>query len=46
MHAIIQTEKEETQTYCTSMTFAIPVILAEQIVNAALTGKPLTFSIM
>ena len=44
MHAIIQTEKEETQAYCSRMTFAIPGILAERIVNAALAGKPLTFS--
>ncbi len=28
------------------MTFAIPGILAERIVNAALTGKPLMFSKM
>ena len=44
MHAIIQTEKEETQAHCSRMTFAIPGILAERIVNAALAGKPLTFS--
>ena len=44
MHAIIQTEKDETQTHCSRMTFAIPGILAERIVNAALAGKPLTFS--
>ena len=46
MHAIIQTEKEETQAHCSRMTFAIPGILAERIVNAALTGKPLAFSKM
>lgn len=46
MHAIIQTEKDETQAHCSRMTFAIPGILAERIVNAALTGKPLTFSKM
>jgi serine protease Do len=46
MHAIIQTEKEETQAHCSRITFAIPGILAERIVNAALTGKPLTFSKM
>ncbi len=46
MHAIIQTEKEETQAHCSRMTFAIPGTLAERIVNAALTGKPLTFSKM
>ena len=44
MHAIIQTEKEETQARCSRITFAIPGILAERIVNAALAGKPLTFS--
>ena len=44
MHAIIQTEKEETQAHCSRMTFAIPGILGERIVNAALAGKPLTFS--
>ncbi|MBI3356426.1 MAG: serine protease [Nitrospirae bacterium] len=44
MHAIIQTEKDETQTHCSRMAFAIPGILAERIVNAALAGKPLTFS--
>lgn len=46
LHAIIQTEKEETQAHCSRMTFAIPGILTERIVNAALTGKPLTFSKM
>lgn len=44
MHAVIQTEKEETQAHCSRMTFAIPGMLAERIVNGALTGKPLTFS--
>ncbi len=46
MHAVIQTEKEETQAHCSRMAFAIPGILAERIVNAALSGKPLTFSKM
>ncbi len=46
MHAIIQTEKDETQAHCSRMAFAIPGTLAERIVNAALTGKPLTFSKM
>lgn len=46
MHAIIQTEKDETQAHCSRMAFAIPGILAERIVNAALTGKPLAFSKM
>lgn len=46
MHAIIQTEKEETQAHCSRMTFAIPGLLTERIVNAALSGKPLTFSKM
>lgn len=44
LHAIIQTDKEETQTYCSRMAFAIPGILAERIVNAALSGTPLAFS--
>jgi serine protease Do len=44
MHAIIQTDKDETQAHCSRMTFAIPGIIAERIVNAALAGKPLTFS--
>ena len=44
LHAVIQTDKEETQTYCSRMTFAIPGTLTERIVNAALSGKPLAFS--
>ncbi|MGE0645074.1 MAG: S1C family serine protease [Nitrospira sp.] len=44
LHAVIQTDKEENQAYCSRMAFAIPGILAERIVNAALSGKPLTFS--
>ncbi len=44
MHAVIQTDKEETQSYCSRMAFAIPGILAERIVNAAVSGKPLAFS--
>jgi serine protease Do len=44
VHAIIQTEKEEAQAHCSRLTFAIPSILAERIVNAAITGKPLVFS--
>jgi serine protease Do len=44
MHAIIQTEKDETQAHCSRLAFAIPGILAERIVNAALSGKPLIFS--
>ena len=44
MHAVIQTEKEETQAHCSRMAFAIPGILAERIVTAALAGKPPTFS--
>ena len=46
MHAIIQTEKDDTQAYCSRMAFAIPAVLASRIVNAALEGKPLTFSKM
>lgn len=44
LHAVIQTDKEDTHAYCSRMAFAIPGILAERIVNAALSGKPLTFS--
>ncbi len=44
LHAVIQTDKEENQTYCSRMAFAIPGVLAERIVNAALSGKSLTFS--
>ena len=44
MHAIIQTEKDEIQAHCSRLAFAIPGLLAERIVNAALAGKPLTFS--
>ena len=44
MHAIIQTEKDETQAHCSRLAFAIPGSLAERIINAAVAGKPLTFS--
>lgn len=44
MHAVIQTDKEETQVHCSQMAFAIPGVLAERIVNAAIDGKPLAFS--
>lgn len=44
LHAVIQTDKEETQAYCSRMAFAIPGRLAERIVNAALSGKTLAFS--
>ena len=44
VHAIIQVEKEETQTHCSRLTFAIPGILAERIVTAAIAGRPLVFS--
>ena len=44
LHAVIQTDKEENQAYCSRMAFAIPGSLAERIVNAALSSKPLTFS--
>ncbi len=44
MHAMIQTDKDETHVLCSRMTFAIPATLAERIVNAAIEGKPLTFS--
>ena len=44
MHAVIQTQKDETQVHCSQMAFAIPSMLAERIVNAAIEGKPLAFS--
>jgi len=44
MHAIIQTEKDELQGHCSRLAFAIPTTLAERMVNAALSGKPLAFS--
>jgi serine protease Do len=44
MHAIIQTEKDETQVHCSQMTFAVPGTLAQRIVTAAIEGKPLGFS--
>lgn len=44
MHAVIQTEKDETHVYCSQMAFAIPGTLASRIVNAAVEGKPIAFS--
>jgi serine protease Do len=44
LHAVIQTDKEATQAYCSRMAFAIPGSLADRIVHAALSGKPLMFS--
>jgi serine protease Do len=44
MHAVIQTEKEETQVHCSQMAVAIPSTLAERIVDAAVESKPLSFS--
>ncbi len=44
MHAVIQTDKEEGHVHCSQMAFAIPAILAERSVNAAIEGKPLNFS--
>ncbi|MDF0651979.1 MAG: S1C family serine protease [Nitrospira sp.] len=44
VHAVIQTDKEETQAHCSRLTFVIPGILAERIINAALSGRPLAFS--
>ncbi|MBA5872379.1 MAG: PDZ domain-containing protein [Nitrospira sp. CR2.1] len=46
MHAIIQTERDDSTAHCSRMAFAIPSLLAERIVTAALDGKPLTFSKM
>jgi serine protease Do len=44
MHAIIQTEKDETQVHCSQMAFAVPSALAQRIVTAAIEGKPFGFS--
>jgi serine protease Do len=44
MHAVIQTDKEETHVFCSQMAFAIPATLASRIVSAAIEGKPLVFS--
>jgi serine protease Do len=44
MHAIIQTEKDETQVHCSQMAFAVPSALAQRIVTAAIQGKPFGFS--
>lgn len=44
MHAIIQTDKDETQVHCSQMAFAVPGTLAQRIVAAAIDGKPLSFS--
>ncbi|MCP9455778.1 MAG: S1C family serine protease [Nitrospira sp.] len=44
VHAVIRTEKEDTTSSCGRLTFAIPGILAERIVSAAIAGKPLAFS--
>jgi serine protease Do len=44
MHAVIQTDKDESHVYCSQMAFAIPGTLAARIVTAAIDGKPLAFS--
>lgn len=44
IHAIIQTDKDETQVHCSQMAFAVPGTLAQRIVAAAIDGKPLAFS--
>jgi serine protease Do len=44
MHAVIQTDKDETHVFCSQMAFAIPGSLAARIVGAAIEGKPLAFS--
>ena len=46
MHAIIQTERDDSTAHCSRMAFAIPAMLAERIVTAALDGKPMAFSKM
>lgn len=44
VHAVIQTDKEETQAHCSRLTFVVPGTLAERIINAALSNRPLAFS--
>lgn len=44
VHAVIQTDKEETQAHCSRMTFVIPGTLSQRIIDAALSGRPLAFS--
>jgi serine protease Do len=44
MHAVIQTDKDESHVFCSQMAFAIPATLASRIVAAAIEGKPLAFS--
>lgn len=44
LHAVIQTDKDETHVFCSQMAFAIPGTLAARIVAAAIDGKPLAFS--
>lgn len=44
LHAVIQTDKDESHVYCSQMAFAIPGTLAARIVSAAIEGKPLAFS--
>jgi len=44
MHAIIQTERDQQEAHCSRMAFAVPAPLAQRIVQAALDGKPLSFS--
>ena len=44
MHAVIQTEKDQQEAHCSRMAFAVPAPLAQRIVQAALDGKPLSFS--
>jgi serine protease Do len=46
MHAIIQTERDDSTAHCSRLAFAIPATLAERIVNAAIAEKPLTISKM
>jgi serine protease Do len=44
LHAVIQTDKEETQAHCSRMTFAVPGILVQRVVNATIAGQPVRFS--
>ncbi len=44
MHAIIQTDKDPQEGHCSRLAFAVPAPLAQRIVQAAVDGKPLSFS--
>jgi serine protease Do len=44
LHAVIQTDKDETHVFCSQMAFAIPATLAARIVASVIDGKPVAFS--